>query len=271
VARESHRLASRVTPFFSGENRAAQVLSLLGTGALFLLVSAAIALVKAVNWLVPMRHSATTAGRSRIPRVILSAFLVVVLAVSGYYIYRFPARPSGGLNTKQPEPVGTVATIRTPAPGVTAWIGDPATVSHGTVGMSTEASSDPSSSVASPIDETASQLTGGRTSTTEADTADAESQAPAQPAAASKASTDVPIAEESRSTAPQTAVQGVVPKQTVSNPSTATDTNLIAGVPRRPRATDARVGVPPDAPRPQVCTEAVATLGLCSLNTSAES
>jgi hypothetical protein len=223
-----------------------------------------------VFWLVPVRHSATTAGRSRIPRVMLSAFLVVVLAVSGYYIYRLPGRPSGDLNTRQPEPEGTSAAIRTPSPGVPAWIGDPTTVSQNTAGMSTEASSGAPSSVAPPTDETASQLAGGRTSATEAGTADAESQTPAQPPAASRSSTDVPITEESRPTAPQAAVQGVVPKHTGSNPSMATNTDLTAGVPRRPRATDARVGVPSDAPHPQVCTEAVATLGLCSLNSSAD-
>ncbi len=270
MAHESHRLARRVTPFFSAENRAAQLLSLLGTGALFLLVSAAIGLVKAVLWLVPMRHSATAAGRTRIPRVMLPAFLVVVLAISGYYIYRFPARPSDGLNTRQPEPMGTSAAMRTQSPDVPARIGDPATVSQGMDGKSTDASAGPSSPVA-PLTDGTAQVTGAGTSTTEAGTPDAESQTPAQPAATSTSLTDAPSAKESRATASQTAVLGVVPKQTVSNPSTATDTHRAAGVPLRPRASDAHIRVPPDAPRPQVCTATVAALGLCSLNTSGES
>jgi len=270
VAHESHRLARRVTPFFSAENRAAQLLSLLGTGALFLLVSAAIGLVKAVLWLVPMRHSATAAGRTRIPRVMLPAFLLVVLAISGYYIYRFPARSSDGLNTRQPEPMGTSAPIRTQSSDVPARIGDPATVSQGMDGMSTDASAGPSSSVA-PLTDGTAQVTGARTSTTEASTPDAESQTRAQPAATSTSLTDAPIAKESRATASPTAVLGVVPKQTVSNPSTATDTHRAAGVPLRPRASDSHIRVPPDAPRPQVCTETVAALGLCNLNTSGES
>jgi len=269
VAHESHRLARRVTPFFSSENRAAQLLSLLGTGALFLLVSAAIGLVKAVLWLVPMRHSASAAGRTRIPHVMLPAFLVVVLAISGYYIYRFPAQPSDGLNTRQPAPMGTSAAIRTQSPDAPARIGDPATVSQGMDGMSTDASAGPSSSVA-PLTDGTAQLTGAGTSTTEAGTPDAESQTTAQPAATLTSLTDAPSAKESRATASQTAVLGVVPKQTVSNPSTATDTHRAAGVPLRPRASDAHIRVPPDAPRP-VCTATVAALGLCDLNTSGES
>ncbi len=266
VAHEPHGLASPATRFSSEEKRAAQVFSLLGTGALFLLVSAAIALVKGAFWLVPTRHSATTAGGVRIARAMLPAFLIAVLAVSGYYAYRSPAPPGGGPDTGQPEAASTSAAIRSPSSGAPARIGE-ATVSQGAAGISTELSSDPSRSVARPIDDTASQLATGRTHTIEADTAGAETRAPAQPAATSKFSMHAPTAEESRSTAMQTAVKRVVPKQPVSDPSTATGSDLTTGIPRRPQATDSRVSIPPDAPGPQVCTEAIAALGLCKLNT----
>src|SRR5205814_7340429 len=94
---------------------------------------------------------------------------------------------------------------------------------------------------------------------------------PGQPLPSSTSLTDAPIAKGCRATAWRTAVLGVVPKQTVSNPSTATDTHRAAGVPLRPRASDAHIRVRPDAPRPQVCTATVAALGLCNLNTSGES
>jgi hypothetical protein len=263
VTREPRRLVSPMKPLFSVVQRAAQVVSLLGTGAAFLLVTAAIALVKAVFWLVPRRRFVIGKRQPGAPRVIVPAFLVAVFAASGYYVYRYSAQPEGGLYT---------AATRTPSPAVPTRIGIPATVHEDAATMTTRVSG-LSSPVAPPTDFTTSQFARGSTSTTVAASTDTDAHALAQSAATvqSKSSTNVPVAAESRPRATQTAVQRVVPMQTISNPSTATDPNPTTGVPPLSRGTDARVSVLPDALHTRVCTDAVAALGLCNLNTSSES
>jgi hypothetical protein len=280
VAREPRRLASRVTPFFSVEQRATQVFSLLGTGALLLLVATAIALVKAAFWVVPVRHFVAAAGPPRIARVMLPAFLVVLLAVSGYYIYRYPPGPGDGLNTGQPEPAGTSDAIRTPSPALPARIGVPATVGLGTVGMSTEATSRPAPVVAPANDVAGSQVTQGPIRTTGSESVDAETLTPAQaPAATASQSVDTvgvgpppatPVATESRQKAVQAVGQRAVPKQMPSNRSTAKYPEPVAGILMRPRATDTRANIPTEVSRSRDCTEAVAVLGFCNPNTRGE-
>jgi hypothetical protein len=235
------RLTRGVTPFFSVEQRAAHV--------------------------IPVRHFVVTAQRSRIARVALPALLVAVLALSGYYIYRHPQSDVGGSSFA----------IRTPSSADSAKTGGPATVSLGTVGMSTEATSRPARVVAPASDVAGSQVTQGEIRTTGSESVDAETLTPAQtPAASVSQSADTvgmrprpatPIPTESRQKAMQAAGQRVVPREMPSNRSTATHPELVAGILMRPRAAGTAVRVGPNASPARACTEAVAALGLCNSDT----
>lgn len=252
VVRKPRPLAGRMIPFFSAEQRATQV--------------------------VPVRQLVATARRPRIVHATLSAMLVVVLALSGYYIYR--AQRGDWLTTEQTDAAGASSATRTSPSTAPIKIASPATVSLGIAGTSAEATSGAASSVASTSSVTGSQVTEGRIRTTEPAILDAEALAPAQSHAATPsqaadagaAGTFAPtsVAGESRQKAMQAAGRRVAPKQTASNRWTATYPDPNARVLMQPRATDTRTNIPTEVSRPRDCTEAVAVLGFCDPNTRGE-
>jgi hypothetical protein len=245
VAREPRRLTPSVTPFFSMEQRTGHV--------------------------IPVRHFVAIAQRSRIARGALPPLLVGALALSGYYIYR----------NAQLDVGGSSSAIRTLSSAVPAKTGAPATVSLGTVGLSTEATSRPGPVVAPESDVAGSQVAQGQIRTTGSESVHPETPTPAQapPAAASQSVDTVgvgprpaaPVANESRQKAMQAAGQRVVPKQMASNRSRATYPEPVEGLLMRPRAVDTGMRVAPNASRARVCTEVVAVLGLCNSDTRGES
>ena len=249
VVRKPRPLAGRMTPFFSAEQRATHV--------------------------VPVRQLVATARRPRIVHRTLSALLVVVLAVSGYFVYR--AQRGDWLTTEQTDAAGTSSATRTSSSAAPAKIDSQATASLGMAGTSGEATSGVASPVASPSGVTGSQVTEGRIRTTEPASLDAEALTPAQSRAATPsqaadagaAGTFAPtsVAGESRQKAMQAAGRRVVPKQTASNRWAATDPDPTARVLMRPRATDTHTNIPTEVSRPRDCTEAVAVLGFCNPNT----
>jgi hypothetical protein len=223
------------------------------------------------TYVIPVRDFVATAQRSRIVRVALPALLVAALALSGYYIYRHPQSDVGGSSSA----------IRTPSSAVPAKTGVPATVSVGTVGMSTEAASGPASPVASASDVTGPQVKEGRIRPTEPAKLDIEVLTPAQSLAVPPSQTAdtvgmgprpaTPVATESRQKAVPAAGQQIVPKEMSSNRSTATYPDPVRGILMRPRAAATAVRIAPATPRAMACTEAVAALGLCNPDTKAES
>jgi hypothetical protein len=223
------------------------------------------------TYVIPVRDFVATAQRSRIARVALSALLVAALALSSYYVYRHPQSDTGG---------GSSA-IRTLSSAVPAKTGVSTTVSVGTVGMSTEATSELASPAASASDVTGPQVKQGRIRPTEPAKLDTEALTPAQSLAAAPSQTAdtvgvgprpaTPVATESRRKAMPAAGQQIVPKEIPSNRSTATYPDPLGGILMRPRAAATAVRIAPATPRARACTEAVAALGLCNPDTKAES
>jgi ribosomal protein L40E len=247
VVRKLRPLAGRMTPFFSVEQRATLV--------------------------VPVRQLVATARQPRIVHATLSALLVVVLALSGYYIYR--AQRGDWLTTEQTDAAGASTATRTSSSAAPTKIASPATVSLGMAGTSTEATSGPASPVVSPSDVTGSQVTEGRIRSLDAEAltpAQSHAARPSQAADAGAARTLAPTsgAGEPRQKAMQAAGRRVVPKQTASNRWAATYPDPTARVLMRPRATDTHANVPTEVSRPRGCTEAVAVLGFCNPNTRGE-
>ena len=218
---------------------------------------------------IPVRHFLATAQRSRIARGALPPLLVAALALSGYYVYR----------NAQLDVGGSSSAIRAPSSAVPAKTGAPATVSLGTAGLSTEATSRPGRVVAPEGDVAGSQVAQGQIRTTESESVHAETLTPAQapPAAASVDTVGVaprpatPVATEARQKAMQAAGQRVVPKQMASNRSRTTYPEPVEGLLMRPRAVDTVMRVAPNASGARDCTEAVAVLGLCNSDTRGES
>ena len=241
IVREARRLIRGVSPFFFVHKRAAHVFS--------------------------VRHFMATVQRSRVARVALPAFLVAALALSGRYLYGHLQSDLGGRSSA----------IRAPSSAVLAKTEVPVAVGGGTVGMSTEATSQSAPVIAPTSDTAGSQVTWGKIRTIESQSVNAEELKPSQaPATAASQSFDTvgagprpvtPIANESRQNAMHaSASQRVLPKQIPSNRSTPIYPRPIPDI--RREATDTAVPVAPDASRVRGCIEAVAALGLCNLDTS---
>jgi hypothetical protein len=131
VVREARRLIRGVSPFFFVHKRAAHVFS--------------------------VRHFMATVQRSRVARVALPAFLVAALALSGRYLY-------GHL---QSDLSGRSSAIRAPSSAVLAKTEVPVAVGGGTVGMSTEATSQSAPAIAPTSDAPESQVARGKIRTIE--------------------------------------------------------------------------------------------------------
>jgi len=150
-------------------------------------------------------------------------------------------------------------------------------VGGGTVGMSTEATSQSAPAIAPTSDAPESQVARGKIRTIESPSVNAEALKPSQaPATAASQSFDTvgagphpatPVATESRQNAMHAAAsQRVVPKQIPLNRSMPIYPRPIADIGRE--ATDTTVAVTPDASRVRSCIEAVAALGLCNQETT---
>ena len=217
---------------------------------------------------------APATAQYRRSRAALSTVLLVAVAMSAYYVYRHPAQLKHWLGEGQPDPGVPVAADpgHAPSPSTPAKIGV-APSSSPTLGVGTASVATVGSTGTTAGAESATKVTaapGTRADIRPSRPDGVSGDAPAPPLATrtdpaerapirAGAIAAQPAHEPMRSAAPRVdAAQAPSTRLPRSYPAAATAT------PVRPRATDIRVDVSPDAPRVSVCTEAVAALGFCN-------
>jgi hypothetical protein len=87
---------------FAEQRRLAQIISLLTTGGQLVLVSAAIALIRAASWVVPARRL-SVGGRPRRALAALTIGVVGAVAATGYYVHRGAAQPEDAQTMRSPD------------------------------------------------------------------------------------------------------------------------------------------------------------------------
>ena len=250
---------------------------------------------------VPLPNVVTTPRLRPTFRAILPALLIAAVALSAYYIYRYPVQ-SGDWLSRGPPQLGVPAPAdagRTPSASSAANPGvAPPDSPHVSRGILAGTSASPGPPVDTRTEVASSPTTRGSIRATGADGVGGETRTP--PESSSVGSTRQP----SRSTASQTtaaqpfgnetagaagasaavttiaveprnktartfdhrrASQTVATRSTTSYPATAAVETVL------PRQADSRVNVRPDTPRLSACTEAVAALGFCNPSTPGES
>jgi ribosomal protein L40E len=233
VTRAPRSLGGVMTFLFSAAQRTADVISLHKLGA--------------------------TAGRRPLPRLVLAVVLPVALliaiGVSAYYGYRHQVQPSGLLSTAPPDQAATTGVTASPVnqSGKRATRPDGVNGQPPTPGRSDAAITPQlrvsTSDQAAPAQQLATQ----------------GAEVAGAPGAAAGS-----IAAEPHTTI-RAATSRVPLAQAAANPSTSPYRAAAAAARVQVPLSDSRVNAPPDAPRPDACTEAVAALGLCGLTSSRES
>jgi hypothetical protein len=208
---------------------------------------------------VPLHDLGTAARRRPLPRlalaVALPAAVLTAVGVSAYYVYRDQLQLSGSLSA---GPMNSAAPT-----GVTA---SPISQSNkgviGPEGVNAQAPTPRQS------DATVTSQPGVSTSDQAAPAQQLVTEA-AEVARAPRAETAVAAEPPHKTT--RVAASRVAPVRSAAGPSTSTYRAAAAAAPMQLPLSNSRVNVPPDAPRPTACTEAIAALGLCSLPSRRES
>ena len=209
--------------------------------------------------IVPLHDLGAAARRRPLPRlalaVVLPAALLTAVGVSAYYVYRHQAQLSGSLSAGPPDPAAPTAVTASPInqsgkgvirpDGVNGQAPTPrqsAAVVTSHLGVSKSDQAAPAQQLVTEAAEVA--------------------RAPGAEAAA---------AAEPRPKTTRAGASRVASARSAADPSSSTYRAAAAAAPPQLPLNNSRVTVPPDAPRPSVCTEAVAALGLCSLTSRGES
>ena len=215
-------------------------------------------LFSAAQQVVPMRDLGFAPRRRPLPRlalaVVLPAALLTAVGVSAYYVYRHQVQPSGSLSAGPPD-----AAART---GVTASsVSQNAKGMIGTDGVNRQAPTPRQSPAVTPPP--------GVSTTDHA----APAQQPVSKAVgvARAPGAETTVAAEPRPKTTRVGASRIPSARSAADPSTSTYRAAAAAAPVQLPLSNSRVNVPPDAPRPSACTEAVAALGLCSLTSRTES
>jgi hypothetical protein len=222
---------------------------------------------------VPLPNIVTTPRARPTFHAILPAILVAVVALSAYYVYRYPVQPGDWLSRSPPKldvPAAADAGRTSVPPGPTVDSRTEVVTSSTSggsirgsrvdgVGGETPTPSEPSpnGSTGQPPRST-SQITAAQPSGNET----------ARAARVSAAATTIAV-EPRKKTARTVEDRGA--SQTVATPSTRSYPATAAVEAVLPRQADSRVNVPPETQRSSACTEAVAALGLCNPGTTGES
>jgi hypothetical protein len=233
VAREPRSLGGGVASLFSAAQRATEV--------------------------VPLHDLGAAARRRLLPRlalaVVLPTALLTAVGVSAYYVYRHQVQLSGSLNAGPPDPAAPTGITASPVnQSGKRVIGPDGVNGRAPTPRQSEAAVTPQLGVS-----TSDQAAPAQQLVTEA----------AEVARAPGAETAV--AAEPRHKTTRVAASRVASARSAADPSTSTYRAAAAAAPVQLPLSNSRVNVPPDAPRPSACTEAVAALGLCSLTSRRES
>jgi hypothetical protein len=220
---------------------------------------------------VPLPNVVTTPRPRLTFHAILPAVLVAAVALSAYYVYRYPVQPRDWLSRGPPE-------LGVPAP---ADAGRTSAPPGPPVDARTEVAASPMTR--GSIRATDADGSGGETPTPPGPSRDGSTRQPprstvsqmtaAQPFGNETAGTPTAvttIAVEPRKKTARTvddrgASQNVATRSTTSYPATAAVEAVL------PQQADSRVDVRPDTQRLSACTEAVAALGFCNPSTTGES
>jgi hypothetical protein len=250
---------------------------------------------------VPLPNVVTTPRPRPTFHAILPALLVATVALSAYYVYRYPLQARDWLSRGPPE-LGVPAPAdarRTPSASSAANPGvAPPSSPLVSRGILAGTSAPPGPPVDTHFEVAASPTTRGSIRATGVDGGSGEAPTPPEPSrvrstrqpprstasqitaaqpfgnettGAAVASTAVmSIAVEPRNKTARTvddrsASQTVATRSTTSYPATAAVETVL------PRQADSRVNVRPDTPRLSACTEGVAALGFCNPSTTGES
>ena len=208
---------------------------------------------------VPLRDLVAAARRRPLPRlalaVVLPAALLTAVGVSAYYVYHHQVQLSGSLSAGPPDPAAPTGVTASPVNQSGKGVIGP----EGVNGRApTPRQSD--AAVTSQLGvSTSDQAAPAQQLVTEA----------AEVARAPGAETTV--AAEPRPKTTRVGASRIPSARSAADPSTSTYRAAAAAAPVQLPLSNSRVNVPPDAPRPSACTEAVAALGLCSLTARGES
>jgi ribosomal protein L40E len=234
-----------------------------------------ISMTQRVADVVPLPSVVTTSGPHLRFRAILPALLVVAVALSAYYVYRYPLQRGDWLRHGPPEPAvpASADAGRTPSASSAADAGvaplDSPPVNRGILAG---ASLPPGPPVDTNIEVAASPATRDSVGSTRQPPRSTASQitAPSSNETAGASAPVTTIAVEPRNKTTRT-VDDRGASQTVATPSITSYPETAAVEAVLPRQADSRVDVRPDTQRSSACTEAVAALGFCNPSTTRES
>jgi len=208
---------------------------------------------------IALHNLGAAAGRRPLARLVLAVVLpgalVIAIGVSAYYGYRHQVQPSGLLSTAPPDQAAPTGVTASPVnqSGKRATRPDGVNGQPPTPGRSDAAITPQlrvsTSDQAAPAQQLATQ----------------GAEVAGAPGAAAGS-----IAAEPHTTI-RAATSRVPSAQAAASPSTSPYRAAAAPARVQVPLSDSRVNAPPDAPRPDACTEAVAALGLCGLTSSRES
>jgi len=215
-------------------------------------------LFSAAQQVVPLLDLGFAPRRRPLPRlalaVVLPAALLTAVGVSAYYVYRHQVQPSGSLSSGPPDPAArTGVTASSVSQNAKGMIGTDGVNGQGPTPRQTPAVTPPP-----------------RVSTTD-HAAPAQQPVSAAVGVARAPGAETAIAAEPPHKTTRVAASRVAPVRSAAGPSTSTYRAAAAAAPMQLPLSNSRVNVPPDAPRPTACTEAIAALGLCSLPSRRES
>jgi hypothetical protein len=209
--------------------------------------------------IVPLHDLGAAARRRPLPRlalaVVLPAALLTAVGVSAYYVYRHQEQLSGSLSAGPPDPAVPTAVTASPINQSGKGVIRP----DGANGQA-------------PTPRQSAAVVTSQLGVSKSDQAAPAQQLVTEAAEVARApGAEAAAAAEPRPKTTRAGASRVASARSAADPSTSTYRAAAAAAPPQLPLNNSRVTVPPDAPRPSVCTEAVAALGLCSLTSRGES